>query len=137
MSGLGVAKVNRQPLILSRTLTADYVVFDWIDVKAYSGATFYIDYTPGESAKTLEFKIEFSSQATFGYQQQEEDISGGVVTLVPVTHKHVAVNGAGVADRYPMLIDLEGISYMRVSVREVGVSSTFGTVAADVSFGWE
>jgi hypothetical protein len=136
---LGSVNVNRQPIILERDLTNAFVLFSWIDVAIYPRVVFYIDYKmgDGETANQLELKVEFSSQALFGYQQVSERVSGANNTLVPITHKFTAVSPAGTFDRFILPVDIAGAKYMRVSIKENGVATNFGRVAIDANFGWD
>lgn len=111
------------------TLTRSYVAGTVISGKNYDTLVLDITYTEdaAETNNTMEFKIEFSSDNTTFYQEVAESIAGAVATDVLLTHT-VASAGAGTATRFEYPIDLAN-TYIRVSFKESGVATTFGTVS--------
>jgi hypothetical protein len=79
----------------------------------------------GETTNSIEIKVEMSPDRTNFYQLVNDDTSGATSTLTSREFTIVGVNASTKAFSLP--IDMWG-KYMRVSVKETGVSSNKGSV---------
>lgn len=116
-------------------LTAAYDVSNktqTFETKGISKLNFSILYTTGsaETANSIEIRIETSSDRTNWYRIPNEAVSTGTSTLTVREFTFVEASAATAA---PISLPLDTQDkYMRISVKESGVSSNFGTVYIEV-----
>lgn len=97
------------------------------EVGGYSKLNLDILYTMGasETSNYILLKIEGSPDGTNFYNIPNETVSGGTSTLTAREFKFVGTD----ADTATISIGLDIFyKYVKVSVKEVGVSATYGTV---------
>ena len=114
----------------SVTLTDAYGVANKTTIFPTGGMTkvnFSILYTMGatETTNSVELRLESSSDGTNFYRIPNEAVSAGTSTLTLREFPWVAVNAAPSSISLPL--DLQD-KYMRISVKETGVVTNFGTI---------
>ncbi len=143
MAGLGYTYQSLFTLIGTKSgttrssiaLTAAYDVSNKTKIFETGGmskANFSILYTTGtgETSNSIDLRIETSSDRTNWYRIPNEAVSTGTSTLTAREFIHV---GGSAATAYPLSLPLDlQDEYMRISVKETGVSSNFGTVYVEV-----
>lgn len=137
--GLGKRNLNTQPLIAESLLTGNFVTYDWIDIRHYEDLILYISYKMGaaESGNDVEIKIEFAPDDNKSpHVQTEEDITSGINDIVPLTNKFTAVSAAETYDRFVLPVNIAAAKYFRISVKENGVASNYGSIIVNSNFGW-
>lgn len=113
------------------TLTDSYDVANKTKIFETSGFTkgnFDIQYTTGagETANSIELRLEGSPDGSNFFRLPNETASLGVSTL---TQREFTFVGAAAATTYTISIGIDIFyKYMRASVKETGVTTTFGTV---------
>lgn len=123
-------------IAFAQTLTVLYVVANVkssVEVLFEGGAFLEVFYTTGagETNNSIEFKIEYSLDGSNWVQEQKYAESGGTVTHTAVEH---TLAGAAAATTYKTMWAFPAWSrYFRVSFKETGVASNFGTVTANVA----
>lgn len=98
----------------------------------YSKATFDINYTMGaaETTNSIEVKIESSPDRTNWYRLSTDTTSGGTSTLAAREWTFVGTNAA--AATINIILDI-AYKFMRISVKETGVSSAKGNVFVELT----
>ena len=89
-----------------------------------------ISYTMGasETSNSIEVKVEFSDAVAGTYRRQTgEAYSSGTTTLVPNEYSFAAVSAAATYDHFAIELDNVGAEYVKVSVKETGKATNFGT----------
>ena len=115
----------------SRTLTAAYDVANKtkiFDTGGMSKINFSILYTTGasETSNSIELRIESSPDRTNFYRIPNESVSAGTSTL---TQREFTFVGASAATAYDLSLPLDlQDEHMRISVKESGVVTNFGTI---------
>jgi len=99
-------------------------------VGGYSKANFDILYTMGatETSNSIELRIEGSSDGTNWYRLANESVSAGTSTLTRREFTYVGVDAA--ATTISIGLDIF-YKYLKVSVKETGKVTNFGTVYID------
>jgi len=98
-----------------------------------SKINFGILYTTGtgETNNSIEVKIESSADGTNFYQIPNESVSGGTSTL---TQREFTFVGASAATAYSLSLPIDvQDEYIRISVKESGVSSNAGTIFVEAT----
>lgn len=98
----------------------------------YAKANFDILYTMGaaESSNSIEVKLEVSPDGTNWYRIPNDSTSTGTSTLTAREFTFVGTDAA--AATISIFIDI-AYEYMRISCKETGVSSAFGTVYVEAT----
>lgn len=113
------------------TLTAAYDVANKTTIFPTGGISkvnFSVLYTTGsaETNNSIELRIESSPDRTNWYRIVNESVSAGTSTL---TQREFTLVGASAATAYPFSLPLDvQDEFMRISAKESGVASNFGTV---------
>jgi len=109
----------------AKTLTASHVAGDVWEQQAYGYVTLLCQYTPGagESANSVVVKLELSDDNSNWYQE-----SSSAPTCDLREYTFTMVGGAGVTDRFYIRIPVHDVRLARISAKETGVASTFGTL---------
>jgi len=110
------------------TLTASYVAGNVIDIFGIRQATILVAYTQGtgESGNSIQIKIELSDDNTNWYQEVSTYTSGNTSSLRLHEYSFDAVSAAGTYDRFALPVPI-GVRYVRISIKETGVATNFGT----------
>lgn len=122
--------------LTARTLTASYetesttVATKTFDTGLMSRIEFLVKYTMGatETANSIEVRLEGSNDRTNFYQTMNDSTSAGVSTLTRREFTYVGVDAAAVNVNFG--IDIAYTS-MRISIKETGKVTNFGTVSVD------
>ena len=119
------------------TLEAAYVdspATKIIPTGGFSQIVVDIDYTmgAGETSNSIEVKVEVSSDGTNFYRILNESISAGTSTVTVREFTYVGVSAAVPVVSSPISLPLDVMyKYMKFSVKETGVATTFGTCFAE------
>ena len=113
----------------SAALTASYVG-TVVPIGSENQLTLLVAYTMGatESSNSVEIKLEFSDDNSTWYQETQSSLSGGTDTLVLLEHSFAATQSAGTYDYFHFTTPINA-KYVKVSVKETGKASNFGTCA--------
>lgn len=144
MSGLYYATQINFPVIGSKsgttrtavTLTDAYDVANKTKIfpcEGMSKVNFDVLYTTGsgETSNSIELRIEGSPDGTNFYRIPNESVSGGTSTL---TQREFTFVGASAATAYTISIGLDIFyKYLRISAKESGVVTNFGTVYVEAT----
>jgi len=109
------------------TLTSSYVAGTVVDLYGVRQTTLEVAYTQGagESGNSIQIKIELSDDGTNWYQEVSTSTSGNTSILRLHEYTFNAVSPAGTYDRFALPIPL-GVRYVRISIKESGVTTNFG-----------
>lgn len=114
------------------TLTALYADNnEIIETKGFPKMTLYVAYIVGatETGNKLQIQIEGSPDGTNFYIFQNDEVSGGTSTLSSRVFEVAGTAGTEVAVDFPLDI---GDPYVKISVKESGVSTNYGTVFVEL-----
>lgn len=123
-------------LAVNQVLTASYVVTSTVGsslVKGESTAALDVLYTTGasETATTLYLQIETSINEIDWVPETVSTVASGESIETPLPHK--LAGGAGSTSYSMQVVVPMSYMYMRVKVKESGVSSNFGTVSVNLT----
>ena len=118
------------------TLTSGYgsastsKIFDAGEMSKVNFSIFYA-VGSGEAANSIKIKIESSSDGTNLYQIPNESVSGGTSTLTLREFVFVAASTASAGNNISLPLDVQD-RYLKISVKESGTSTNFGTAYVEV-----
>lgn len=114
------------------TLTATYTNSKQFEVGSYSKINLDVLYTMGatETSNSIEVKVEASSDGTNFYRIANETTSLGTSTLTAREFTFVGTDAA--AATITVALDI-WYKYLKVSVKETGVVTNFGTAYVEAT----
>ena len=117
----------------SSELTASFVPGTIIDVEDYGVLSLLVKYTmgSGETGNSVVLKVELSVDGTNFYCETDNEVS-----LSVKTYTFEALSPPGTYDLIKVDVPIAGMKYARVSAKEVGVASQYGTCEIRYSVGW-
>jgi hypothetical protein len=117
----------------SGALTSSYVAGTVIDVEDFGMLVLLVKYTmgSGESANSVLLKVELSTDGTTFYRETNND-----ATLALREYAFQAVSSPGTYDAFALVVAVAGVTRVRVSAKETGVSSNYGTCEVKYALGW-
>ena len=132
-SRIAGAETKNGTIRSSSTLTNSFVAGTTIEVEDYGMLVLLVKYTmgSGETANSVVLKVEVSVDGTSFYQQTSNEAS---VSLKEYTFD--AVSAAGSYDYFKIDIPVAALNYVKVSAKETGVSTNYGTCEIKYSTGW-
>lgn len=105
-----------------------------IAVAGAEEAILFVNYTTGsgETSNSIEIKVEFGPTDTDVYQDVNEAVSSGTSTLYQKEYTFV---GASAATSYKFRLPIPvADKFMKVSIKESGVSTNAGTATVKTTF---
>lgn len=117
----------------SGTLTSSYVAGTVIDVADFGMLVLLVRYTmgSGESDNSVVLKVEVSTDGTNFYRLTDSEADVGLRE-----HTFDAVSSPGTYDAFAIVVPVAGVTRVRVSAKETGVSSNYGTCEVKYALGW-
>jgi hypothetical protein len=117
----------------SGALTSSYVAGTVIDVEDFGMLVLLVKYTmgSGESANSVVLKVELSTDGTNFYRLTNND-----ATLALRDYTFQAVSSPGTYDALAIAVPVAGVSRVRVSAKETGVATNYGTCEIAYALGW-
>jgi len=119
---------KKRTIINAVTLTAVFVASSAMDVVGFTEATFYIKYTPGTAADSIEYELEFNTDGSTWHPEPDEVVVSAKGTILPKTRTFVST-GAG-EQLVPVLSMPVSDRQVRILVKETA-AGVFGTVTVD------
>lgn len=118
---------TRTPVTLTAAYTGNSKTFK---VGGYSKLDLAVLYTMGatETANSIEIQVESSTDGVNFYRVPNESVSGGVSTLTAREFTFIGVNAAAATISVGLDIFYQ---YLKISVKESGVVTNFGTAFID------
>ena len=117
----------------SAALTSSYVAGTVIDAEDFGTLVVLVKYTmgSGETGNIVKLKIEWSTDGTNFYQQTNNEATVGLRE-----YAFTAVSEAGSYDWLAIAVPIAALSNVRVSAKESGVGSNYGTCEIKYAIGW-
>ena len=117
----------------SAALTSSYVAGTVIDAEDFGTLVLLVKYTMGsaETGNTAVLKVEWSADGTNFYQQTNHEATVGLRE-----YSFTAVSVAGTYDWLAIAVPIAALSNVRVSAKESGVASNYGTCEIKYAIGW-
>lgn len=110
------------------TLTASLVAGSTLDVTEYTEVTLYLIYTPGTSADSIQYNVEFSNDGTNWHPEPDETVASGVATVITKSRTFTSTSGS--AHNLPVVSMPVADKFLRVRTKETAAGS-FGTVTVN------
>lgn len=117
----------------SSQLTASYVPGTTVDVDDYGVLSMLVKYTmgSGETGNSVVLKVELSVDGTNFYCETDNEVS-----LSVKSYTFEAISSPGSYDYFKIDVPMAGIKYAKVSAKETGVGSEYGSCEVKYSVGW-
>ena len=117
----------------SGALTSSYVAGTVIYVEDFGMLVLLVKYTMGatEGSNSVVLKVEFSTDGTTFYRQTDNEATVGLRQ-----YTFDAVSSPGTYDAFAIVVPVAGVTRVRVSAKETGVSSNYGTCEVKYAIGW-
>ncbi len=114
-------------------LTASFVPGTVVSVEDYGILSLLVKYTmgSGESGNSVMLKVELSVDGANFYCETDNEVS-----LCMKTYTFEALSSPGTYDCFKVDVPMAGMKHARVSVKELGVTSVYGTCEIKYSVGW-
>jgi len=115
------------------TLTNDFAdnEAEGINVKDWVHGEMHVRYVMGtsETGNHLQIKIEknYDGGSTY-FQETYKNEAGAYTDLIKKVIKYAAESAAGTYDNIVYEMDLRGVSYLKLSAKEMGVNTNYGTL---------
>ena len=117
----------------SSQLTDSFVPGTIIDVEDYGVLSLLVKYTmgSGESGNSVTLKVELSVDGTDFYCETDNEVS-----LCMKSYTFEALSSPGTYDCFKIDVPIAGMNHAKISVKELGVTSQYGTCEIKYSVGW-
>lgn len=117
----------------SGTLTSSYVAGTAIDATDFGMLVMLVRYTMGggESANAVVLKVEVSTDGTTFYRLTDNEAS-----VAAREYTFNALSSPGTYDAFAIAVPIAGVARVRVSAKETGVASNYGTCEIKYALGW-
>jgi len=117
----------------SSQLTASFVPGTIVDVEDYGVLSLLVKYTmgSGETGNSVVLKVELGVDGTNFYSETDNEVS-----LSVKTYTFQALSAPGTHDYFKVDVPIAGMKHAKVSVKETGVASNYGTCEIKYSVGW-